>query len=296
MYVPFYFLLGNACSIVQSFKKLNIMVFVNTKKFNIEIFDVTSLCLRNYKEKLMAKEKETDNFIMIPKEIWEKGIDNREYLSCYCFIVENLTFAYKVSFTKKMLYTQLRVKRKNIKDRVDSAMQIVLNDICQDDQVVQINQCGVNELICTYIDKNKLKRKEKTFSKIYFDDLMKLEAFDTAQQNYQDMLLLLCYYRSGMINRRPESTVEIAPPMFYKYLIDINTELNMPVATISRCLEMLNEIEIINLYRLNTKKINNNYITGKLIIYDYVNRDELYSNEEILNAAIKYVNKKSKEQ
>ena len=70
----------------------------------------------------------------------------------------------------------------------------------------------------------------------------------------------------------------------------------MPIATISRCLEMLNEIEIINLYRLNTKKINNNYITGKLIIYDFVNRDELYSNEEILNAAIKYVNKKSKEQ
>lgn len=244
----------------------------------------------------MEKKDETENFIMIPKEIWEMGINNREYLSCYCFIVENLTFAYKVSFTKKMLYTQLRVKRKNIKDRVDDAMQIVLNNICKDDQIVQIKECGVNELICTYVDKAKLKRKGKTFSKIYCDDLMKLEKFETSQQNYQDMLLLLCYYRSGMIKRDDDSTVEIAPPMFYKYLVDINIELNMPLPTISRCLEMLNEIEIINLHRLNTKKINDNYITGKLIIYDFVNRDELYSNEEILDAAIKYVNKKSKEQ
>ena len=237
-----------------------------------------------------------EQFIIIPEEAWIKGIENKDYLACYCFIREHALMTNKVIFTKKVLYDQLRVKRQNIKERVCQAMQQVLNDFCDDDAKIDFKKFKVNELICVFLDEEKLDRKGKSFAKIYADDLIKLESYATSQQNYQDMLLLLCYYRTRMIKRNTDSTVEIAPAILYKYLLDISTELQLPLSATVRCLDILQEVKIINLYRMNTKKINDNYFTGKLIIYDYVNRDELYSNEEILDAAIKYVNKKSKDQ
>lgn len=240
--------------------------------------------------------KKKEQFIIVPEEVWHKGIENKDYLACYCFIREHALITNKVIFTKKVLYDQLRVKRQNIKERVDNAMQRVLNEFCTNDVIVDFKEYKVNELIYVTLDEEKIKGKGKSFAKLYADDFIKLEAYKTSQQNYQDMLLLLCYYRTRMIKRNADSTVEIAPAVLYKYVIDINTELQLPLTAISRCFDILQKIEIINLYRLNTKKINDNYITGKLIIYDFVNRDELYSNEKILDAAIKYVNKKSKEQ
>ena len=239
--------------------------------------------------------KKKEQFIIVPEEVWHKGIENKDYLACYCFIREHALITNKVIFTK-VLYDQLRVKRQNIKERVDNAMQRVLNEFCTNDVIVDFKEYKVNELIYVTLDEEKIKGKGEPFAKLYADDFIKLEAYKTSQQNYQDMLLLLCYYRTRMIKRNADSTVEIAPAVLYKYVIDINTELQLPLTAISRCFDILQKIEIINLYRLNTKKINDNYITGKLIIYDFVNRDELYSNEEILDAAIKYVNKKSKEQ
>ena len=240
--------------------------------------------------------KKKEQFIIVPEEIWIKGIENKDYLACYCFIKEHALITNKVIFTKKVLYDQLRVKRQNIKERVCQAMQQVLNDFYVDDTKIDLKKIKVNELICVSLNEEKLDRKNSSFAKIYADDFIKLESYTTSQQNYQDMLLLLCYYRTRMIKRNADSTVEIAPAILYKYVIDINMELQLPLTAIIRCLDMLQEIKIINLYRMNTKKINDNYVTGKLIIYDYVNRDDIYSNDEIIDAAIKYVNKKSKEQ
>ena len=240
--------------------------------------------------------KKKEQFIIVPEEVWIKGIGNKDYLACYCFIKEHALITNKVIFTKKVLYDQLRVKRQNIKERVCQAMQDVLNDFCVDDAIIDFKSFKVNELVCVSLDEDKLNHKNSSFAKIYADDFIKLESHKTTQQNYQDTLLLLCYYRTRMIKRNPGSTVEIAPAILYKYLLDICTELQLPLSATVRCLDILQEIKIINLYRMNTKKINDNYVTGKLIIYDYVNRDDIYSNDEIIDAAIKYVNKKSKEQ
>ena len=66
--------------------------------------------------------KKKEQFIIIPEEAWIKGIENKDYLACYCFIREHALMTNKVIFTKKVLYDQLRVKRQNIKERVCQAM------------------------------------------------------------------------------------------------------------------------------------------------------------------------------
>lgn len=47
--------------------------------------------------------KKKEQFIIIPEEAWIKGIENKDYLACYCFIREHALMTNKVIFTKKSL-------------------------------------------------------------------------------------------------------------------------------------------------------------------------------------------------
>lgn len=230
----------------------------------------------------------TEKFYSIPEEVINKEKEIEFYLPCYCFVLFNRTYADEMVMTKKYLYQFLRIKRANIKERVDYAFQQVLNDFTFSN--ITFSSVNLNELIKVDIDVKKLKHK-KLFAKIYIDDYKKLNNCNENMTTFKTMIEVLCYYRLKMLKRNDDRT----PPILYKYLIEISDDLNLPYTTINHVLKELEKLEIIKLYRMKNKKTPKSYITGKLIIYDFINRDDVYSQEEILTMSIEYINKKYKE-
>lgn len=230
-------------------------------------------------------------FIMIPDEIWKKGIEDRSYLACYLYVLFNKNSMNYLEMTKKSLFNFLGVIKPDAKKKVEKSLQDVLNDIVLDNEKINTDDCSLNDTMYIFIDKDKIKTS-KAFAKIYLDDYAKLMRNKVGYTKLLDEILFLCYYRSKMIKRRSDVTVEIAPPILYGFNLMMGADLGMGKLAINSTLNALCDAKIIKTYSGKVRKTSNGlYIHDKKIIYDYVNRDEIYSNDEILEAAIKYVNK-----
>lgn len=255
---------------------------------------------------MTRKTNRKDNFIIIPRHIIEKSLEDNIYLMTYIYLMYKKNVIDIVELSKKSYYTFIDIKKPELKKQAD----IILSDVLKDcgDKIPDIADLGLNDIINIQLDAIVIDSKKKfkelfphepvfRFAKIYCEEI---QPIITASKEYgvssKKIFLLLSYHRLKMIKRN-NALIETAPEISYFRINDLSDKLNLSTRTISRILKILNEIKIIKIAQTKTLKVPDTtfFIKGYIIVADYYSRDIKYSAEENLRYGIEYVNNKLNE-